>query len=116
MAGEEKPGVLIRDRERVAVQAVARAKVPLEVGRPQIVRRSRVNGYCTRMLDRWPTPSTFLNQMFAAEQITRRADRGPRVDVSMPRPEIVQDLSWAPGRMGTTGLDEATPGSMRCGQ
>src|SRR5262249_36971380 len=37
---QQVPSVLIGDRERIAVDPVARAKVPLEVRRPEVVRPS----------------------------------------------------------------------------
>ena len=40
-AGEQEPGVLVRDGERVAVRAVARAELPLEVRRPEVVGGGR---------------------------------------------------------------------------
>lgn len=37
MTRQEIAGVLVGDRQRVAIDPVARAEVPLEVGRPEIV-------------------------------------------------------------------------------
>ncbi len=76
----------------------------LEVGGPEIVGLRRGRGNDAGMLIVAPT-AAFLNQPTASEEIARRADGG-EVQGGMPRPEPIQELGGAPGRVLPTGRAE----------
>ena len=65
-------GVLVGDRERVAVDPVPRLEVSFEVRSPEIIRRLRDRSHGAGMLMRAAAPS-LLHQTFPAQEIAHRA-------------------------------------------
>ena len=97
VAGQQIARVLVGDRQGVAIDPVARAEVPFEVGRPQIVGVGRPHRHDARVLVSAPA-ATFLHQPAAGEKISGGADRG-HVHGRMPRPQPRQQLGRPPTRM-----------------
>lgn len=97
--------MLVRDRERKAVRAVAGAELALEVGGPEIVGRSRHEAHGARVRRR-PPPAPPVHQPVPCQEIRRRARRGP---VAHPRVLARQDrqqLACAPERVRDARRDE----------
>lgn len=97
VARQEIPGVLVGDRQGVAVEAIAGAEVALEVGGPQIVGLRGGRRHDARVLVLAPAPP-LLHQPPPGEQIPGRADGRPG-HAGMPRREPVQELGGPPARM-----------------
>ena len=97
-AREEEARVLIRDRQRVAVLAIARAKLSLEIGGPEVVGRRRRRAHRPRM-GRRAAAATPLHQPAAREQIRHRARCWPVVDARVSCAEHAEQLPRAPERM-----------------
>ena len=108
--------MLVRDGERVAVRAVARPELPLEVGGPEIVRGGRRRAYHPRVDRRAPTPAV-LDQPPAGQQIGDRTRRRPGAPARMPPREDGEELAGSPMRMRCPlrdqELDHAARGLMR---
>ncbi len=77
LAGEQEAGVLIGDRQRVAVDPIAGPEVPLEVGGPEVIGSAGVRRDDAGM-ERGPPPPAPLHQTAA------RGDR-PRYSVRATR-------------------------------
>src|SRR5688500_4028948 len=92
--------MLIRDGEWIAVDAIARGKLALEVRCPEIVGLGCGRRHHSRMLV-GPTPTSLLHEPTASEEIPNRADRGP-IETGMPWREVVQELAGPPVRMLAT--------------
>jgi len=107
--------VLVGDRKRVAVDAVARAEVALEVGGPEVVGLRGGRRDDTGMLVVAATPA-FLDEAAAGQEIAGGADGGP-VQGGLPRPQPGQELSGP--QLGcclrAAQITAATSGVMRCG-
>ena len=84
MAREEVACVLIGDGERIAIHAVAGAKLAREVRRPQIVRLARRDRHHAGVAV-WPPTRTFVDKSAAREQIGDGAGGRPVADARMPR-------------------------------
>src|ERR687892_593193 len=67
-AGEQEPGVLIRQRERVAPDPVPRGELPFEIGGPEIVGCLGVRRHDARML-LWPAAAALLHQALSGPQV-----------------------------------------------
>jgi len=93
--------VLVGDRQRVAVEAIAGAEVALEVGGPEIIGLRGGRWHDPGVLVAAPPPPV-LDQSAAGQEIPGRADGG-QVRARMPRPEPVQELGGSPARMLPTG-------------
>lgn len=113
VAREEEARVLIRDRERITVDAVAGAELALEIRGPQVVRIARRDRHHAGVLVR-AAAWTFVHQPAAREQIGRRTRGRPRRHPRMPRGEDAQELPRSPEGMlppertdpvGELGLD-----------
>lgn len=83
MARQQEAGVLVRDRDRIAVEVVRRFERPFEVGGPQIVRHRRHRIDDTWMGTRRALPLR-LYEALALEEAARRAHCRPRPDLAMP--------------------------------
>ena len=105
VATEQVARVLIRDRQRVAVHAVARPELPFEVRCPQIVRRCRRDRSDAGMLVRPPAPPT-PHQAAAREQFRGRARGRPIGDLGMPTAQHFEQLPRAPIGMQPAELTE----------
>jgi hypothetical protein len=94
---QEVAGVLVGDRQRVAIDAVAGPEVPLEVGGPEIVglRGGRRDDAGVLVVTSAPA---LLHQTPANEQLPGGADGGP-VQGRLPRPQPGQELGGPPARM-----------------
>ena len=97
VACQEIARVLIRDRERIAVERVPRAEVALEVGGPEIVGLAGRSRNHARVLP-LPPPAPLLDQPAAGQQIARGTDGRP-LDARMPRLQPGQQFGRAPRRM-----------------
>src|SRR5260370_29502954 len=98
VTGEEVAGVLVGDRQRIAVDAVAGPEVALEVRGPEIVglRGGRRDDAGMLVV---PPPAAFLDEAAASQQIARGAYGRP-VHGPVPRPQPRPNV-WgapAPGR------------------
>ena len=105
VTGEEEARVLVGDRERVAIQSVAGAKLAFEVGAPQVVRRGRVGADDARM-DRRPPAAAMLDQAAPGEQIGHGARGGPRPNPGMLVGQHLEQLARAPVGVRFTRRDE----------
>ena len=105
MTGQQKPRMLIRDRERVAVHPVARAELPFEVRGPQVIRFARGDRDHARVLMR-PAAGALVHQPAAREEIGDRARRRPLFHRGMSRREDLEQLPRAPEGMLTAQLAE----------
>ena len=90
LAGQQVAGVLVGDRERIAVATITRAEVTFEVGRPQIVRRRGDGGHHAWMLTRVPAPP-FFHQAVASQHVPGRTARG-KCELGMAKPQPDQQL------------------------
>ena len=99
---EQVARVLVGHGERVAVHAIAGAKVALEVRGPEIIGVGGLDRHDAGMLEVAPS-ATFLDQPLARQEIPRRAD-GREIDGRVARPEPVQELVRPPARVLPTGL------------
>ena len=68
VAGQQKAGVLVREREGKAEDPVLRGELALEVNRPEIVRVVRRGGHDAGMLV-WAAPTPRRHQPFPREQV-----------------------------------------------
>ena len=66
MTTEQKLGVLIGDREGITVPAIARAELPFDVGRPEIVRDGRDGPHDARLYRRPPAAAP-VHQLVARQ-------------------------------------------------
>src|SRR5919109_322994 len=104
VARQEIPGVLVGDRQRVAVDRVPRAEVTFEVGGPEIVGLSGQGRDDAGMLP-LPSPAPLLDQSATGQKIARGADGRPlRTRVARLKPG--EELGRPPARMlATHGTD-----------
>jgi hypothetical protein len=96
--------VLVGDRQRVAVDAVAGAEVALEVRGPEVVglRGGRRDDAGVLVV---PPAPPFLDQAATGQQIAGGADGGP-VQGRLARPQPGQELGGPPaGMLPTRGAD-----------
>ena len=105
MAGEQEPGVLVGDRERVAVHTVSRAELPFEVGGPQVIRVARDDRHHAGMLMR-PATRPLMHQAATREQIRDGTRRRPILHRWMPGREDLEQLPRAPEGMLAPKLAE----------
>src|SRR3990172_9196718 len=104
-AGQQEARVLVRDRERIAGNAIARRELAFEVGGPEIVGFRRGRRDPPRVLVGAPPPP-LRDETSAGQQIADRTDGGPRA-AGVPRPEIVQELASSPvGMLAARGAEE----------
>lgn len=101
VARQEIAGVLVGDRQGVAIDPIASSEVALEVGGPKIIRLRRDRGNHAGMQVVASAPP-FLHEPAASQKIPGGADRGP-VHGGMPRPEPGHEVGGAPTRMLPTG-------------
>ncbi len=94
VAGQQVAGVLVGHGERVAIDPITGAELPLEVGRPQVIGRVRDRRHDTGVL-RGAAATPFLHEAMPRQQITGRADGRPR-DTRVPRLEPLQQFLRAP--------------------
>jgi hypothetical protein len=99
---QQVSGVLVGHGERVTVHAITGPKVALEVRGPEIIGRGGCDRHDAGMRV-VATPSAFLDQPRACEEVPCRADRR-QSDRGVPRAEPVQELLRPPARMLPTGL------------
>ena len=94
---QEIAGVLVGDRQRVAIDAVAGPEVALEVRGPEIVglRGGRRDDAGMLVV---PPPAPLLDQAASRQEIAGGADGGP-VHGRVPRPQPGQELGGPPARM-----------------
>jgi hypothetical protein len=76
-AREKRPAEMIRDRERVAVSAIPRLELPLEVRWPHLVRADRFERSRSRVCPLLPPPA-LAEQSVALEDVVHRTARRPR--------------------------------------
>ena len=76
LARQQIAGMLVGHGQRVAVDAISRPKVALEVGGPQIIRLSRGRGHHAGMRVGAAT-AALLHQPAARQQVAGGADRRP---------------------------------------
>ena len=95
MTAQQKSRVLIRDRERVAVDPVAGAELAFEVGSPQIVRRVGADRHNARMLVRVASAPA-ADQTAPREELRGGARRRPVLDLRMPAAEHREQLPRPP--------------------
>jgi hypothetical protein len=115
MAGDQEPGVLVGDGQRVAIDAVPGPKVALEVGRPEVIGVGGRGRDGARMRRR-TTPAAALHQPLACQQIAGRTDRRPH-DTRMTWRQPLQQLVRPPARMGSPlQIKSAISPARRCGQ
>src|SRR5215510_4572796 len=95
MTGEEKATVLVRDRERIAVDPIPRPELPFEVSGPEIVRRVRRDRHHARMLV-WSAASTAAHQTATRQEIRGGARRRPVLNLVVSPFERPQQLARAP--------------------
>src|SRR5712692_1609485 len=98
VTGEQKPGVLIRDRQGEAVDPITRPKLAFEVGGPEIVGGGGRGRHDPGMLMRAPPPPP-QDEAVAREQVRRGARSRPRRHVGMARREDAQELARPPEGM-----------------
>src|SRR6266851_3087332 len=99
---EEVSRVLVGHGERIAVHAIAGAKVALEVRGPEIIGVRGLDRHDAGMLI-VTTATAFLDQALARQEVPRRAD-GREIDSRVARTQPVQELVRPPARMAPTGL------------
>ncbi len=102
---DEKARVLIGDRERVAVDAVARLELPFEVGGPELVRRGGPDRHHAGMDTHAPAPAA-LHEAAALEEIGNGAHGRPVGQARVARRQILDELGGAPARVRATGVEE----------
>ena len=98
VARQQVAGMLVGDRQWIAVHPVPRPELALEVCRPEIIGRRGVRGHGARV-DGASPPSPLGDEPFPREQIADRADRWPRGNAAMPRAEQVKQFLGTPLRM-----------------
>src|SRR5256885_6421214 len=115
VARQKIAGVLIGDREWVAINRVPRTEVALEVRRPEIVGLRGHDRDDAGMLPLPPAAALF-HQAAAGQKISGRAHGGP-VQRRLPRPQPGQEFGGAPARMLAPGPTnhppDGAPGAMR---
>ena len=97
VAGQEVAGVLVGDREGIAVDPIAGPEVALEVGGPEVVGLRRRGGNDPGVLIVAPA-APFLDEPAARQEVPGGTAGGP-VQSGPPRPEPRQELGGAPARM-----------------
>jgi hypothetical protein len=97
MAGQEIPGVLVGNRQGVAVDAIARAEVALEIGGPEIVGLRGGHRNNAGMLIVAPS-APLLHQAPPRQEIAGGADRRP-LQARLARPQPGQEFGRSPARM-----------------
>ena len=97
--------VLIGDRQRKAIPAVAGPKLPLEVGGPQIVRRVGHRPHDAGMHG-LPARAAAMHEAAPGEQIGDRARRGPAPNVAMLGAQDLEQFARAPVRMLLTRCNQ----------
>src|SRR4029078_10974756 len=102
VTAHQEARVLIGDGERIAIHAVPRAELPLEVGGPEIIRRARDDGYDARMLMR-PTAPTASDEAAARQQLRGGARGGPVLDSRDGAPEAPAEVCVRPNRGAAGG-------------
>ena len=80
VTGEEESGVLIGDREREAVEAIAGLELAFEVGCPQIIRSGSDCWNNARVAMRRPPMAAPLDQSAPRKQVCRGARGRPPAD------------------------------------
>ena len=97
MTAEQVARVLVGDRQRIAIDAIAGPEVALEVRGPEVIRPCRRRGHDPGVGVVTPA-STLLDQPPAGQEVAGRArGRDLQLGVSPLQPE--QDLVGAPARM-----------------
>ena len=97
MAAQQKPRVLIGERERIAIRAIPRAELPFEIRGPEIVRRGRHGPHHARMNGRPPPPPVY--QAVARQEIRDCARRRPVGHAGVMPRQHRQQLAGPPERM-----------------
>ena len=106
MHAEQIARLLVSDRERVAVDAVARQELPFEVGGPQIVGRRGMDRHRARMDGRARAATARTHPTMPLQEIGDGTAGRPHAHLSMPPGDIVHQLLGTPRRMRVAHAEE----------